>query len=60
MDYLNNVRALFDSVAGDEPAEAQSAARPRGEGSASTETERRPLRTSAYVIVFSKKKAQNA
>ena len=36
-DYLDNVRALLDSVTGDEPAEAQNTARPRDKGTATAQ-----------------------
>lgn len=53
-DYLDNVRALLDSVTGDEPAEVQNTARPRGEGTAPIEAQGTP-QTSSF---FQKKESQ--
>ena len=36
-DYLDNVRALLDSVTGDEPAKAQNTAYTRDKGTATTQ-----------------------
>ena len=55
-DYLDNVRALLDSVMGDEPAEAQNTARPRGEGTAPIEAQG-TLGNPSNVIIFHKKES---
>ena len=55
-DYLDNVRALLDSITEDEPAEAQNTARLRGEGTAPAQTQG-TLRNPSNVIIFPKKES---
>ena len=55
-DYLDNVRALLDSVTGSVPAQLYSATRPKSEGTEPTETQG-TLENPLNVINFTKKES---